>query len=202
MRGIGRELKGIRMSARVTAKNVGHHDRVIDVIFRNTSGNINRGRFFGFHDNLSDFEIVLGKYLALLAQLAFLFLPTLSYVGVLRALHVNVDYGMILAGVLGFFLLGSSFLAIGLLFSALTESQVLAASLTFVSLLGLWMLEWFTGFLPYPWNTRLGILSPFFHYRDFSLGIVDLADVTYFLCLIAFFFFLSLRVVETRNWKG
>lgn len=151
---------------------------------------------------LSDFEIVLGKYLALLAQLALLFLPTLTYTLILRALGVRIDGGIVASGVLGFFLLGSSFLAMGLFFSSLTESQVLAAALTFCSLLALWILEWMTGFLPRPWEFWLAALSPFVHYRDFPLGVLDLADATYFLCVTAFFFFLTLRTVETRSWKG
>ena len=151
---------------------------------------------------LSDFEIVLGKYLSLVGQLAFLFLPTLVYAAVLGFLGAKVDGGVLAAGVLGFFLLGGSFLAMGLFFSSLTESQILASVLTFVFLLGLWILEWLTGFLPPPWGFWLAGLSPFVHYRDFPLGVLDLTDATYFLSVVLFFFFLTLRTVETRNWKG
>lgn len=151
---------------------------------------------------LSDLEIVGGKYFALLAQLAFLFLPTFAYLLVLQVLGVKIDGGIVAAGVLGFFLLGASFLAMGLFFSSLTESQILASALTFVFLMGLWILEWVTSFLPPTWAFWLEDLSPFVHYRDFSLGILDLSDAAYFLCVSAFFFFLTLRTVETRNWKG
>lgn len=151
---------------------------------------------------LSDFEIVLGKFLALTAQLALLFIPTLAYVAVIPVLGGSLDWGVILSGTLGFFLLSTSFLALGLFFSSLTENQILAAGSTFASLMILWMLEWFTSFLPPPWGFRLSALSPFGHFRDFSLGILDLTDIVYFLCLSSFFFFLTLRVVESRNWKG
>lgn len=151
---------------------------------------------------LSDSEIVAGKYASLLAQLALLFLPTLTYLGVIRWLGPRLDGGVVLGGTLGFFLLGAAFLAVGLYFSSLTENQMLAGGLTFTSLLMLWMLEWLTGFLPAPWGFRLGALSPFVHFRDFSMGVLDLTDVGYFLGFIAFFFFLTLRTVETRNWKG
>ena len=151
---------------------------------------------------LSDFEIVLGKYLGLVAQLLLLFLPTLFYVGVIHFLGTKVDRGVIGAGFIGFFLLGSAFLAIGLFFSSLTENQILAASLTFSVLLALWIFEWLAGLLPAPWGSRFEVFSPFVHFRDFPLGIMDLTDVTFFLCVISFFFFLTLRTVETRNWKG
>lgn len=151
---------------------------------------------------LSDFGIVLGKYLALMAELALLFLPTLLYTVLIRFLGPRVDGGILLAGVLGFFLLGGMFLAIGLFFSSLTENQILAALLTFMTLLALWIFEWLAGLLPQAWAARLGGLSPFAHFRDFPLGIVDLTDVAFFISAIAFFFFLTLRKVEARNWKG
>ncbi len=151
---------------------------------------------------LSDFEIVLGKYLALLAELALLFLPTLLYAGVIRFLGPRIDAGVLFSGVIGFFLLGGTFLAIGLFYSSLTENQILASSLTFATLLALWISEWVAGLLPGVWASRFEVFSPFVHYRDFPLGIVDLTDVAFFGCAILFFFFLSLRTVEARNWKG
>ena len=150
---------------------------------------------------LSDFEIVLGKYLALVAGFTVLFLPTLAYVGVLLWLKASLDGGILAASSTGFLLLGASFLAAGLFFSALTENQILAAGLTFAFLLLFWVSEWLIGFLPGPWDQSLAALTPFVHFRDFSLGVVDFSDLTYFFCFIAFFLFLTLRVVESRNWK-
>lgn len=151
---------------------------------------------------LSDLEIVLGKYLSLLVELALLFIPTLTYTLMIRILGAGVEAGVVLSGSLGFFLLAGAFLAIGLFFSSLTENQIIAASLTFAVLIGLWIFEWLVGFLPGEWGRGLGALSPFVHFRDFPLGIVDLKDITYFLGAVVFFLFLTLRVVETRNWRG
>lgn len=151
---------------------------------------------------LSDFEIVLGKYLSLLVQLLALFLPTLLYALVLKFLGASLDPGVIFSGSVGFLLLAASFLAVGLYFSSLTENQMLASSLTFAFLMGVWMFEWFASFLPAGISAALGAFTPFVHFRDFSLGVLDLVDIVYFLALIAFFLFLSLRTVETRNWRG
>lgn len=151
---------------------------------------------------LSDFSIVAGKYGALVAQFALMSLPMLSYLGVMKLLGVHLDYGIVGTAVLGFFLAGCAFLAIGLFFSSVTENQMIASSLTFVTLLGLWLLEWASGFLPRPWANGFAALSPFIHFRDFSMGIIDMKDVVYFLAVIGFSFFVTLRVVETRNWKG
>jgi len=151
---------------------------------------------------LSDLEIVLGKYLSLLVQLLALFLPTLAYAAVLKFLGASLDRGVIFSGSLGFLLLAASFLAIGLFFSSLTDNQMLASGLTFAFLMGVWMFEWFATFLPAGLAAAASAFTPFVHFRDFSLGVLDLADIVYFLALIAFFLFLSLRAVETRNWKG
>ena len=151
---------------------------------------------------LSDLEIVLGKYLSLLAQLFFLGLPTLIYAAILRTLGAKVEWGIVCSGLLGFFLLGATFLSAGLFFSSLTENQIISAGVTFLFLLGVWILEWAASFLPNPLGPRVSLLSPFVHYRDFPLGIVDFSDVAYFLVTILFFIFLTHRVVEARNWRG
>lgn len=151
---------------------------------------------------LSDLEIVLGKFLSLLAQLGSLFLPTLTYVVLIHFLGQKIDVGVVFSGTLGFFLLGAAYLAIGLFFSCLTENQILAAGLTFLFLIVLWVVEWFGGFLPGFWKEGLSALSPSVHFRDFSLGILDLQDTLFFAAVVFFFLFLSLRSVETRNWKS
>ena len=151
---------------------------------------------------LGDIEIVLGKYFSLVAQLALLLFPTFIYTAVVRVLGAKIEWGVIISGCLGFLLLGSTFLALGLFISSLTENQIVAAGLTFTLLLGSWILEWIAGMLPAPWSGRLGVFSPFIHYRDFPLGIIDFSDAAYFLAAIFFFLFLTHRVVETRNWKG
>lgn len=151
---------------------------------------------------LSDLEIVLGKYLSLLAILLCLFLPTLSYVGVMKFLGASLDWGVVFSGSLGFLLLAAAFLAAGLFFSSVTENQLLAAGLTFALLLVFWILEWFAGFLPPSLGAAVTQAAPFVHFRDFSLGVLDLADGLYFLSVIVFFIFLTLRVIGARHWKG
>lgn len=150
---------------------------------------------------LSDLEIVLGKYFSLLLQVALFILPAFIYAGVMQLFKVKIEWGIVLSGCLGFLLLGSAFVSIGLFFSSLTENQIVAASLTFTFLLAVWILEWAVRLLPEVWAV-MGFFSPFMHYRDFPLGILDFSDASYFLAVTLFFLFLSQRVIETRNWKG
>jgi ABC-2 type transport system permease protein len=81
---------------------------------------------------LSPAQVVLGKFAGALAFYASLWLPTVIFYVLLRGAAVQPDPGPILAGYLGTMLVGASFLALGLLASALTRSQLSAAIASFV----------------------------------------------------------------------
>ncbi len=151
---------------------------------------------------LSDFDIVAGKFIGLVWIFELLFLPTLGYLGMVHWLGGVFDWGPILTAYLGFWLLGNAFLSMGLFISSLTENQVVSAVVTFAGLLVVWMLEWVGAAVGGSGAAFLKALSPFAHYRDFTLGILDLSNVVYFLLFHFFFLFLTMRSVETRNWKA
>ncbi|MCA9654231.1 MAG: Gldg family protein [Myxococcales bacterium] len=81
---------------------------------------------------LSPAQVVLGKYAGALAFYAALWLPTVVFYVLLRGASVEPDLGPILSGYLGTGLVGASFLALGLLTSATTRSQLTAAIASFV----------------------------------------------------------------------
>lgn len=85
---------------------------------------------------LSPSQVVIGKYLGALVFYVALWLPTGAFYLLLRGASGPVmapDVGPIASGYLGTFLCGASFLAIGLLFSAFSRSQLAAAIGTFVT---------------------------------------------------------------------
>lgn len=150
----------------------------------------------------SDFEIVFGKFFGLLGTFFAISVPTIAYVVLLEWLGGHLDWGPVLLGFFGFWLLGSAYLSLGLFFSTLTESQIAASVATFASLVIFWMLDWIADITDGFWAQFFKTLSPLDHYRKFTLGILDLSDVVYFVFFIFYFLFLILRSVETRNWKG
>ncbi len=81
---------------------------------------------------LSPAQVVLGKFAGALAFYASLWLPTVIFYVLLRGASVQPDLGPIVSGYLGTLLVGASFLALGLLTSALTRSQLSAAIGSFV----------------------------------------------------------------------
>jgi ABC-2 type transport system permease protein len=130
--------------------------------------------------------IVAGKWLGALAYYAVLWAPTLVYVVVLRALAppgAGPDAGPIATAYLGVLVCGGSFLAVGLLASAVADSQVAAAVLGFVALT-VWLL---LGIVPelspsamarHPsWAAALRAIDVRHHMDDFARGIVDLRHI-------------------------
>jgi len=151
---------------------------------------------------LSDFEIVAGKMLGIVWFFEFLLVPLLGYLAVFRWIGGELDWGPVLSGFLGFWLLGMAYLAAGVFVSSLTRSTVVSAIGTFSVLVVFWVFEWVTEISDGAWAKIFGALSPLGHYRHFTLGIVDLQDVVYFLFFFLYFLYLAIRSVETRNWKS
>ncbi len=88
---------------------------------------------------LTAVAVVFGKYAALLLTYMAMWLPTLLYVFVLRDTGA-VDWPVVASSYLGLTLLGAFFLAVGVLMSCLTQSQLVAMLLTTLSLFGLFIL--------------------------------------------------------------
>lgn len=92
-------------------------------------------------------EIVIGKYLAAVGVFLFALLVTCLYPYIMQ-FHGFIAFWEIIGGYIGFFLLGASFIAVGLLISSLTDNQVSAAVATFGILLLIWLLDFIKQGLP------------------------------------------------------
>ena len=90
-------------------------------------------------------NIVIGKYLALVTVYAIPILVMCTY-PLIMSKFGTVAFGSAYTAILGFFLLGCANIAIGVFMSALTESQVIAAVLTFVLLFAFYMLNGISSF--------------------------------------------------------
>jgi ABC-2 type transport system permease protein len=140
--------------------------------------------------------IVFGKFTAALILLIMMLLLSSVNVFVLMV-HGNPDLGAVLSGYIGLFLLGASFLAIGIFASSLTDNQLIAAVISFGVLLVLWLV----GALSDAESSILGYLSVINHYEDFGKGIIDLKDVVYYISLIFLGLFLTYSALESERWR-
>ncbi len=98
---------------------------------------------------LSIAGIVLGKYFAAVGVFLITLLITVIYPIIMSFFAVlGLGWWEILGAYIGFFLLGSSFIAVGLFFSSLTDNQLIAAVETFAALLLIWILDFIAQSVP------------------------------------------------------
>jgi ABC-2 type transport system permease protein len=79
-------------------------------------------------------EVVIGKYLAALVVFTITLVITIFY-AILISVYGDLDVWKTVGGYIGFFLIGCSFISVGIFVSATTENQVIAAIITFGALL-------------------------------------------------------------------
>jgi ABC-2 type transport system permease protein len=108
----------------------------------------------------------------------------------------------LLAGYLGLFLFAAACAAYGLFVSACTDSQVLAGFLTALPLLLVWLLSWNEAASASGSLEVVRAISLFNHFQPFTVGVIDLRDVFYFVFLAGAFVWGTLRVLEARQWRG
>lgn len=146
-------------------------------------------------------EIVVGKFLGVF--IVFLILLALTgLVPLILSVFSSFDWRPIFTGYLGLVLLGSLFLATGVLASALTENQIVAAFLSFGLLLLIQLLGALGSILgDTPVGNALSYLSFFEHYDRLFRGLVDTRDLVYFLSGMILMLFLAHRVVDSQRWK-
>ncbi len=150
-----------------------------------------------------DFELVAGKWLGALLFVLSLALVTLIYPLILNNyVSPYIDWGVVAASYLGVILTCAALLALGAGISAMFSNQFAAFFVT----LGLFFFLWFMVGLPAGYLPAGGdvfrYLSFAEHFSDtMNNGIVNLADVVYYLSLTALGLFAGTAAVEIRRWQ-
>ncbi len=124
-------------------------------------------------------DIVLGKFLAGVAFLIALILPTLSY-PLMISFMGQLDWGPVIGGYIGAILLGSTFTAVGLFASTLTKNQIIAFIVGMVICFSLTLIDKMLFFFPEAAVKVVGFIGADFHFQNISKGIVDSRDILYF----------------------
>jgi ABC-2 type transport system permease protein len=145
-----------------------------------------------------DWEVVVGKFLGAAGFYGAMVIATFVYPIILRLVG-NPDMGPIYAGYLGLFLMGCTFLAIGVFTSSLSGNQVIAYIVAFVVLLGLWVISALQPVLPQQFGAGLSALSVTAHFDDFSRGVVDLTNILFYLSVVAAALFATIQILEARR---
>ncbi len=150
---------------------------------------------------LTDVQIVFGKFFGAMVLYAAMLSVTLIHIGILFWIG-EPEWRPVATSYLGLLLMGGCFVAVGLLASSLTRNQIIAAVITFTVFLLLWVIDWIASFTGPTTQEILTYLSLTGHLEDFTLGILDTSHIVYYLSVIAFGLFLTVRSVDTERWRG
>jgi ABC-2 type transport system permease protein len=150
---------------------------------------------------VGNFQAMMGKYLASLSFLVLMFLSSGITISALF-IYGSPDWKPILSGYLGMLLYGAALLAIGLFISTLTENQIIAVVVTFGLILVLWLIESFATGAEGVTKDVLNYLSVIGHLDDFIKGVIDTANVIFYVTFAFVGLFLTYRSLESMRWKS
>lgn len=152
---------------------------------------------------ITDVDIVLGKFLASLALMGVMLLPSAIQLVILYRVSDPVPpWRLLICGYIGILLLGGTLASLGTFISSLTENQIIAAVATFGVTLILWLLDAAVrGGTSSVWGQVLEYLSVLRHYEDFLRGVVDTSNLIFYASWIALGLFLTLRSLDSMRWS-
>lgn len=151
---------------------------------------------------VSDTQVVLAKFFGAWLAYISLWSCTVVFFLLLRA-FIPFDWGPVLTGYVGTWLLGGVLIAVGVLASSLTRNQVIAAVLTFVAILLFFSVGIFDAFVRDPEGSQfIQYLSLLEHLRSFGKGFLDTRPIIFYLSLTALCLFMTGRVVSHPRWRS
>lgn len=145
------------------------------------------------------YKTVVGKFLAVMLVFLSMLSVTLAY-PIICLIFGNASIIEFAVGYLGFILLGSSFISIGIFASSLSDNQIVSAIISFAILLLMWLLDSIAGFFGGLTAVLMKAISPVSKFEDFGVGIINFNSIVYFLSFTFYGLFLTERVLEKRRW--
>lgn len=139
---------------------------------------------------VSTTDIIIGKFIGLLAAEIFLLLPIVFMPGLMIVLQNQVDIGYFLCGILGLLLVLSAILSLGIFVASLAKEPLVAALVILILLFLLSLLEWMAPFLSvhFSWLKEVALL---YHCKNFFSGIIHSRDIIYYGAFSCFFLYLA-----------
>lgn len=143
-------------------------------------------------------DVVLGKFLASVAFVAAMLLPTGLYAVTVFFLG-QLDWGPVVGGYIGALLLGGAFSAVGLFASSLTRNQIISFIIGVAICFSLTLIDRMLFFLPRGMLGFLGYLGAAHHFQNIAKGIIDSRDILYFLSICFIGLYGAHLVIAEKN---
>jgi len=156
---------------------------------------------------ITDAQVVLGKFFAGWLSMIIAWLPWVFFPVAWRFLGgEDFDYRPIMSFYLGCAICGAGFVAIGLFWSSITRSQIIAYLLAAVTLLVMaFATDRLVGLLPIDNQEAKRQVQAFvnyrFHFGEFGMGRIHLSHLVFHGSIAVFWAFLAVRVLESRRWR-
>jgi len=144
--------------------------------------------------------IVFGKYLGSFIFLTLIIALTSVYYFIIEYFG-SPDRIAVLTGYFGVWLEGSMFIAIGLLISSLTRSQIVAAICSYIILFMLYFSFSFIQYTQGAAETFVRYIATLAHAENFAAGLITVSDLVYYLSTIIFCLVLTRLSIENRLWR-
>jgi len=151
---------------------------------------------------ITELQIVLGKFFASLTMFVAMLAPTILYhLIVSQYSEPALPWKILWVGYLGVLLLGASLLALGSFISSLTENQIVAAIVTFVIFLMLWLIDFGGRGAGTTMAEIMKYLSLLQHNESFAQGVIDTSSIIFYLSVVSLGLFLTLRNLDSMRWR-
>lgn len=144
---------------------------------------------------VTEYDVVLGKYLASFISTLIMIAPTILYV-VTVEIFGNPDYGPVIGGYIGAIFLSAAFVSIGCFSSAVTNNQIVAFFLGLIICLILTYIDTLMIIMPAAVVNFVSYFSSRMHFNSIAKGIIDTRDIVYFVSLTALFYVLTVKVIK------
>ncbi len=149
---------------------------------------------------ISPTSLVVGKWLASMTLCVFMFLGT-GVLPIILAYYGDPDWGVVASTYLGLFLAAGAFCAAGLFSSTLLDDQLAAGLVGILLLLPFWLVSRAEALVGDELGEQLQPFGVLRHLDAFGRGVIDSADVYYFVAMSFCFLLLTTRSLESRRWR-
>jgi len=149
---------------------------------------------------VSDWQIILGKFLACFLLVAIALACTIPYYLTVASIG-HIDHGATIGGYMGLLLFSAMYISIGIFSSSLTSNQIVSFLLAlFIGIFFHILFDIISSNLTGLLGDTFNYLSTRTHFESISRGVIDTRDIIYFFSVILIGLILSESQLSKRNW--
>jgi len=151
---------------------------------------------------VTNWAVAVGKLLAVLTFFITMVLPLVIYEAIaFSSADPPLKSSILILGHFGLILMAAAMLSLGMFLSSLTDSTILAAILTYVVMIFLFIASWLVESIGGPVGDALGHLSLLQHYGNLVQGVLDFSSIVLFLSYIVLGLFLTAQAIEAFRFQ-